>query len=135
LLFLPLESAFQLVFQMKPEIMHWAWEKRVAIVGPSTLMTSLLTVSNLWKLDRQNKNAHDIAKRAGALYDKFYGFVQDMNGVGEKLSSAQKSWELAQNKLNLGPGNILGQIEKLKELGAKTEKKLSVTEPDVHESN
>lgn len=124
LLFMPLEPAFSLAFQIRPEIFQEAWEKNIAIVSPTTLLTSLRTVSVLWKQDRQQKNALDIAKRGGALYDKFVGFIKDFEDLGQQIDDTKKSFQLISAKLSTGKGNLVGQVEKLKELGAKAEKSL-----------
>ena len=124
ILFMPLEPAFALAFKEKPDLLQMAWEKNIAIVSPTTLLTTLRTVSALWKQDRQTKNALEIAKRGGALYDKFYAVIKDFDAVGDKIMLAQKSHGEMMNKLKDGPGNLMRQVEMLKELGAKTEKKL-----------
>ena len=131
LLFIPLEAAFQVALQTRPDLLSYAWEKRIALVSPTTLLATLKTVSEIWKQDRQHKNALEIAKRAGSLYDKFAGFVGDLENVGDKLSAAQKSWSLALGKLHTGPGNLVSQAEKLRELGAKTEKTLSLPSVEI----
>ena len=124
LLFMPLEPAFALAFKLKPEIFQQAWDKNIAIVSPTTLLTTLRTVASLWKQDRQQRNALDIAKRGGLLYDKFVGLVTDFRNVGEKLEAAQKAHSDVFKKLSDGKGNIISQVEELKELGVKTEKSL-----------
>lgn len=124
LLFMPLEPAFSLAFQIRPEIFQEAWEKNIAIVSPTTLLTSLRTVSVLWKQDRQQKNALDIAKRGGALYDKFVGFIKDFEDLGQQIDDTKKSFQLISAKLSTGKGNLVRQVETLKELGAKAEKSL-----------
>ncbi len=124
LLFMPLEPAFALAFKLKPEIFQQAWDKNIAIVSPTTLLTTLRTVASLWKQERQQRNALDIAKRGGLLYDKFVGLVTDFRNVGEKLEAAQKAHSDVFKKLSDGKGNIISQVEELKELGVKTEKSL-----------
>ncbi len=124
LLFMPLEPAFALAFKLKPEIFQQAWDKNIAIVSPTTLLTTLRTVASLWKQDRQQRNALDIARRGGLLYDKFVGLVSDLRHVGEKLDGAQKAHFDAFKKLSDGKGNLIAQVEELKELGVKTEKSL-----------
>lgn len=128
ILFMPLEPAFALAFQLRPDLMIWSWEKNVAIVSPTTLLTTLRTIASLWKQERQQKNAIEIARRGGLLYEKFASFIGDVNLLGEKLSSAQKAHIDLTKKLSEGKGNLLNQIEGLKELGAKTEKRLPVLE-------
>lgn len=123
-LFMPLEPAFALAFRLKPDLLQYAWEKNIAIVSPTTLLTTLRTVASLWKQERQSKNAVEIAKRGGALYDKFYALVKDIENLGDKLGAAQKAQQDMLSKLRDGNGNLIRQVEMLKELGAKTEKKL-----------
>lgn len=124
MLFMPLEPAFALVFQLKPEIFEQAWSKNIAIVSPTTLLATLRTVASLWKQDRQQKNALEIAKRGGDLYDKFAGLVKDLEVLGDRLNSTQKAHADVMGKISTGRGNLISQVEKLKELGAKAEKAL-----------
>jgi DNA recombination protein RmuC len=124
LLFMPLEPAFALAFKLKPDIFQQAWERNIAIVSPTTLLTTLRTVASLWKQERQQRNALEIAKRGGLLYDKFAGLVADLRHLGEKLDSAQKAHEDVFRKLSEGRGNLMSQVEELKELGVKAEKTL-----------
>jgi DNA recombination protein RmuC len=124
MLFMPLEPAFALAFRMKPEMFEQAWDKNIAIVSPTTLLSTLRTVASLWKQERQQKNALDIAKRGGELYDKFAGIVKDLEILGERLNSVQKVHGDIMGKMSTGRGNLISQVEKLKELGAKAEKSL-----------
>lgn len=124
ILFMPLEPAFALAFKLKPELFQYAWEKNVAIVSPTTLLATLRTVAALWKQDRQEKNALEIAKRGGLLYEKFAGLLKDLQNLGEKLGAAQKAHEDVIKKVSEGRGNLIDQVEDLKRLGAKTEKSL-----------
>ncbi len=124
ILFMPLEPAFALAFKYRADLMQYAWDKNIALVSPTTLLTTLKTVSTIWKQERQERNAMEIAKRGGALYDKFAALVTDLDDLGSKIGSVQKSHTQVMNKLSEGTGNLLRQVEMLKELGAKTEKKL-----------
>ncbi|WP_374077535.1 DNA recombination protein RmuC [Bdellovibrio bacteriovorus] len=124
ILFMPLEPAFALAFKLKPELFQYAWERNVAIVSPTTLLATLRTVAALWKQDRQEKNALEIAKRGGLLYEKFAGLLRDLQNLGEKLGAAQKAHEEVIKKVSEGRGNLIDQVEDLKRLGAKTEKSL-----------
>lgn len=124
MLFMPLEPAFALAFRLKPELFEQAWDKNIAIVSPTTLLSTLRTVASLWKQERQQKNALDIAKRGGELYDKFAGIVKDLETLGERLGSTQKVHSEIMGKMSTGRGNLISQVEKLKELGAKAEKSL-----------
>jgi DNA recombination protein RmuC len=129
--FIPLEPAFALAMRVKPDLLDYAWEKKIALVSPTTLLTTLKTVASLWKTERQEKNALEIAKRGGALYDKFALFVDDLNDLGAQISKLQKNHEQLVAKLSEGNGNILRQVEMLKELGAKTEKNIKLTTLDT----
>lgn len=124
ILFMPLEPAFALAFKLKPDLFNYAWERNIAIVSPTTLLATLRTVAALWKQDRQEKNALEIAKRGGLLYEKFAGLLKDLQNLGEKLGAAQKAHEDVLKKVSEGRGNLIDQVEDLKRLGAKTEKSL-----------
>jgi DNA recombination protein RmuC len=124
MLFMPIEPAFALAFQLKPEIFEQAWSKNIAIVSPTTLLATLRTVASLWKQERQQKNALEIAKRGGELYDKFAGIVKDLESLGERINTVQKTHSEIMGKISNGRGNLISQVEKLKELGAKAEKSL-----------
>lgn len=128
LMFCPIESAFSLLMESDGDLLTYAWERRVMIVTPTTLLTGLRTIASLWKSERQNKNAMEIARQGGALYDKFAAFVSDLDKVGKNIVDTQKSYESAFNKLTSGRGNLLNRVEKLRELGAKTTKKLELTD-------
>lgn len=125
ILFMPIEPAFALAFKHKPDLLQYAWDRNIALVSPTTLLTTLKTVATIWKQERQEQNAKDIALRGGALYDKFVGFVEDLEDLGKKVDSVQKSHAQVMNKLSEGSGNLVRQVEMLKELGAKAEKKIS----------
>lgn len=122
LLFLPIESSFAVAVQYDHELFDFAWKKRVVLVTPSTLLATLKTVASIWKIEKQNKNAFEIAREAGLLYDKFTGFLKDLESIGKHLSSAQKVHDDAMKKLQYGSGNIIGKTEKLRILGAKNSK-------------
>lgn len=124
LMFIPLEGAASLALQNDPELAAFAWERDVMIATPTTLMMAMRTVHNLWTIDRQNQNARAIAQRAGFLYDKFEGFLTDLDKVGDQISRARGSWEEARKKLVDGRGNLVSQAETLRKLGASTKKRL-----------
>lgn len=126
LLFMPIEAAFSLAVQEDPEIFSDAFSRNIMIVSPSTLLATLRTIQNIWRYEQQNKNAEKIAKKAGALYDKFVGFVADLETIGSRLESAQDSYKDAVNKLTSGRGNLVRRAELIKELGAATSKSLPV---------
>jgi len=113
---------------------QYAWEKKVVIVTPSTLLATLRTISSLWNQERQTKNALEIARQAGALHDKFVGFMEDMSKIGKSLEQSQNAYNGAFNKLKSGKGNLIDSTVKLEKLGAKTKKQLSPElRNDVHE--
>jgi DNA recombination protein RmuC len=124
MMFLPIEPAFALAFRVDPTLFQDAWERRVALVSPTTLLTTLKTVATIWKHERQEKNALEIAKRGGALYDKFVSFVAELEGIGRKVDDLKKTHDGVMGKLSTAPGNLVRQVEMLRELGAKTEKQL-----------
>jgi DNA recombination protein RmuC len=124
IMFVPIEGALAVGLQNDPELTGFAAEKNVAIATPTTLMLALKTIANLWQVERRNRNADAIAERAGRLYDKFVGFVEDMKSVGERINQAQTSYAAAMDKLSNGKGNLVKQVERLKEMGAKTGKSL-----------
>jgi len=125
LLFMPIEAAFSVALQHDPELFHFAFERNIIFVGPTTLLTTLRTVHNLWRLAQQSQNAVEIAEQAGRLYDKFVAFVADLDEVGAKIDASKKSFEKAHNKLQSGRGNLIRRAENLRQLGAKTSKKQS----------
>lgn len=124
MLFVPIESSFGVAIQADQELFSFAWDKKVVIVSPSTLLASLRTISSIWKQERQNKNAQEIAVQSGALYDKFVNFLEDLRGMGQKIDAAKESYDLALNKLSTGSGNIIRRVENLKDLGAKASKSI-----------
>src|ERR1700744_1951538 len=124
LLFIPIESSFSFAVQIDAELFSDAWEKRVVIVSPSTLLATLRTISSIWKQERQNRNVLEIARLSGAMYDKFVGFIGDMEGIGKNIKSSQAAYESAISKLTEGNGNLTKTAEKIKGLGAKANKQL-----------
>lgn len=124
LMFMPIEGAFSLAMQRDPELHSYAWNKKVVIVCPTTLFATLRTVASLWRIESQNKNAEEIARQGGALYDKFEGFIRDMMAMGKQMTTVQNTYEQAMGKLSTGRGNLISGVEKLKQLGAKTSKSL-----------
>lgn len=125
ILFLPVEAAFTLAIQEDNRLFTEAFEKNIMLVGPSTLLATLRTIQNIWRYEHQNRNALDIAARAGRLYDKFVAFAEELETIGRYLGQTQKSYETARNRLMSGSGNLVGQVEKLKKLGARASKQLS----------
>ena len=130
LMFIPVEPAFSLALKEEPELYNYAFERNIVMVTPSTLLATLKIVDNMWRNEKQRQNAFEIARQAGALYDKFHGLITDLQQVGLKLSAAQQSYGNAMNKLHTGKGNLIARVQKLKDLGAKTKKQLPQT-PDT----
>lgn len=122
LLFVPIEPAFMLAITGDRELFMDAWKRNVLLVSPSTLLFVVRTVAHLWRQEAQTRNAQEIAKRGSELYDKFVGFVEDMAGLGTRLTQAQREYDQAYGKLVGGRGNLVGQAEKLKELGVRPTK-------------
>ncbi len=125
LMFVPIEPAFLLALKTAPNLYQEALAKNIVLVCPSTLMATLRTVAHLWRQDHQNRNALEIAKQCGSLYDKFVGFVDDLEKLGQRLDQAQTSYHDAFNKLKSGKGNLIRTAEKVRELGVKPSKNLS----------
>ena len=123
---MPIEPAFALSFQQRPDLLSWAWDKNIVLVSPTTLLTTLRTVSALWKQERQTKNVLEIARRGGLLYEKFVGLIKDFADLGTKLNAAQETHAEIRKKLSEGRGNLISQVDELKELGVKTEKSIPV---------
>lgn len=125
LMFVPVEPAFLLALKTAPNLYQEALAKNIVLVCPSTLMATLRTIAHLWRQDHQNRNAIEIAKQCGALYDKFVGFVDDLEKLGQRLDQAQSSYQDAFNKLKTGKGNLIRSAEKVRELGVKPSKNLA----------
>ncbi|WP_372950154.1 DNA recombination protein RmuC [Mariniphaga sp.] len=124
LLFIPIESSFSLAVQEDQELFSFAWDQKVVIVSPSTLLATLRTISSIWQQENQTRNALEIARQSGALYDKFVNFVGDLESIGKGLDSTRKTYDQAMNKLHTGSGNLIRRVEKIKRLGAKATKEL-----------
>mgnify|MGYP003667169424 FL=1 len=127
LLFIPIEPAFAVAINADNSLYNKAFEKNIVIVTPATLLATLRTVDSMWNNEKQQQNAIEIARQAGALYDKFEGLVKDLTGVGKKIDDAKKDYSAAMNKLVEGKGNLITSVEKLKKLGAKAKKALPET--------
>ncbi|MDX1380055.1 MAG: DNA recombination protein RmuC [Xanthomonadales bacterium] len=124
LMFVPIEAAMIAALHADPELPAYALEHRVALMSPTNLIATTRTVAAIWAIHRQNTNARDIADRAGKLYDKFVGFVENLQEVGSRLRQAQQSYEKAQSQLSEGPGNLVRQTQLLSDLGARHAKQL-----------
>jgi len=124
LLFIPMEPAFALALNEDTTLYNKAFEKNIVIVTPSTLLATLRTIDSMWANQKQQENAFEIARQAGALYDKFEGFVADLIKVGKKIDESKVEYQGAMNKLVDGKGNLITSVEKLKKMGAKAKKAL-----------
>lgn len=124
LMFVPIEAALIAALQADPEMAEFALRNKVALLSPTNFLATMRTVGSVWAVHKQNRNAQEIAGRAGLLYDKFAGFVENLQQVGERLRQAQQSYDNAFSQLSTGPGNLLRQTELLRELGARAAKQL-----------
>jgi DNA recombination protein RmuC len=125
LLFVPIEPAFMLAVASDRDLFMDAWNRNVLLVSPSTLLFVVRTVAHLWRQEAQSRNAQEISKRGADLYDKFVGFVENMNSLGLRLKQAQSDYDEAYGKLSSGRGNLVGQAQKLRQLGVKPSKSLA----------
>jgi DNA recombination protein RmuC len=133
LMFVPIESAFGMALQQDSSLYYDAFERNIVIVSPSTLLATLATIDSVWKQEYQSKNAQKIAERGGKLYDKFVLFVESMEEIGMRIRQSQESYDTAMNRLKEGRGNLIGQADKLRKLGANNSKKLSADLTESHE--
>ncbi|WP_420848454.1 DNA recombination protein RmuC [Phytopseudomonas seleniipraecipitans] len=124
LLFVPIEAAFAAALQADPGLFQEAFDQHIVIVSPTTLLATLRVIDSLWRQERQSQNAREIAERAGALYDKFVAFIQDLDEVGMRLQQLDKAYAGARNKLVDGRGNLISRAENIKLLGARASKSL-----------
>ena len=124
MMFVPNEGAYSAALTLDPGLWQKAYDKRVLIVSPTQLVASLKIVAQLWRHDRQTRNAIDIAERSGAMYDKFVGFVQDMEKIEKSINATQTAYTSAMKKLRDGTGSLITRAEKLRELGVKASKRL-----------
>lgn len=139
LLFIPIEPAFNTAVMHDNELFNDAFDNNIVIVSTSTLLATLRTIASIWKLEYQNANALEIARQGGALYDKFAGFVVDLDRIGEHIDRSHRVWEDARKKLSTGSGNLVRSVEKLKKLGANASRSMpaallneSVEDDDVN---
>ncbi|MEN8703797.1 MAG: DNA recombination protein RmuC [Polaribacter sp.] len=124
LLFIPIEPAFAVALNADNHLYNKAFEKNIVIVTPSTLLATLRTIDSMWNNEKQQKNAIEIARQAGALYDKFQGLLADLVGIGKRIDDSKKEYSNAMNKLFDGRGNLITSVEKLKKMGAKAKKSI-----------
>ena len=125
LMFIPIEPAFSIAIQHEPDIFNDAFNRRIILVSPTTLLATLRTVENIWKQEYQSRNVMGIARQAGAMYDKFQNFTEDLIKLGNQMDTSQKTYKEAMNKLTEGKGNLVRSAEKLKEMGAKASKSIN----------
>ena len=124
LMFVPVEPAFALALRQRQDLFEDAFHRNVMIVSPTTLLISLRTIASIWRYEYQNRNAQELVRQCTALYDKFVGFVCDVEEIGTRLEAAQKSYDGAYGKLTSGKGNLIRQVERIRELGLKPSKPL-----------
>jgi len=122
LLFIPIESSFSLAVQADQDLFSYAWDRKIVVVSPSTLLATLRTIASIWKQERQNRNALEIARIGGSLYDEFYRFIEDMKNIEKHLHQSQDAYNSAFKRLSQGKGNLIITAEKIKLLGAKATK-------------
>lgn len=126
LLFIPIESGFALTVSQDNSLFNYAWERKIVLVSPSTLLATLRTIASVWKIENQTRNAIEIAAKAGDLYDKFVGFTNDLQEVGKHLHKAEDAHQKAFSKLSSGRGNLVSKVESLRKMGINASKKLDV---------
>jgi len=125
MMFMPIEPAYILAIQLDPDLWHYAYDKRIIIIGPTNLVASLKLVSSLWRQERQTQNVQEIARQSGELYDKFVGFLSDIEDIGKKIKATEDSYQSSLNKLSTGKGNLIRRVEIIKGLGARNKKNIS----------
>ncbi len=124
MLFMPIEPAYLTAIQSDTELWNFAFDKRILLIGPTNLIAALKMIASMWLQEYQSQNVLDIAKKSGDLYDKFVGFITDLEDIGNKLNATQKAYDNSMNKLSTGKGNLISRVETIKKLGAKTKKEL-----------
>jgi DNA recombination protein RmuC len=130
LMFIPIDTAFSAALAKDPELYNYAFDRNIVIVTPSTLLATLKTVETMWRNDKQNRYALEIATEAGKMYDKFVGFSEDLEKMGKQLNTVRNTYDDSMRKLTSGAGNLVTRAEKLKELGAKASKTLKLARDD-----
>jgi Uncharacterized protein conserved in bacteria len=127
IMFIPVEPAFLTAVQYDQNLWNYAYQKHIILLSPTNLIAYLKLISDVWKRADQNRNAEEIARQAGALFDKFEGFVSDLIKIGKKMDDAKGDYENAMKKLSTGRGNLVGSVQRIKQLGASTKKNLPET--------
>jgi len=135
MLFMPIEPAYMLAMQYDPNLWNWAYDRRILLISPTNLIAALRMIANLWRVEYQNKNAMEIARQSGELYDKFTGFLEDLQDVGAKIDATRKVYDASMNKLSTGKGNLIRRVENIKSLGAKAGKEIPKSLLDKAEEN
>lgn len=130
LMFMPIEAAFLAAVAHDDTLLTEAFGQKIIIVTPTTLLATLRTIENIWRYEHQSRNSLEIARRAGTLYDKFRGFVEDMDKIGKQLDTCRQTYDGAMNKLSQGRGNLIAQAQQLTELGVQVKKELPRTVTD-----
>lgn len=125
LMFIPIESGFSLSIQEDTSLFEYAWDKKIVLVSPSTLLATLRTIASVWKYENQTRNALEIAQKAGDLFDKFVAFTEDMDNIGKAIEKADEAYDKAMNKLSVGKGNLVQRSINLQKLGINATKNLN----------
>lgn len=125
LMFIPIESGFSLSIQEDTSLFEYAWDKKIVLVSPSTLLATLRTIASVWKYENQTRNALEIAQKAGDLFDKFVAFTEDMDNIGKAIEKADEAYDKAMNKLSAGKGNLVQRSRHLQKLGINATKNLN----------
>ncbi|MEI7726580.1 MAG: DNA recombination protein RmuC [Bacteroidota bacterium] len=133
MLFMPIEPAYMLAMQNDPNLWNWAYDRRILLISPTNLIAALRMIANLWRVEYQNKNAMEIARQSGELYDKFTGFLEDLQDIGTKIDATRKVYDASMNKLSTGKGNLIRRVENIKSLGAKAGKEIPKSLLDMAE--
>lgn len=124
MMFMPVEPAYMLAMQLDPNLWSWAYDRRILLISPTNLIAALRMIANLWRVEYQNKNALEIARQGGELYDKFVLLLEDLKDIGARLESTQRAYDASLNKLSSGKGNLIRRVENLRTLGAKAGKEI-----------
>lgn len=124
MMFIPIEPSYLVAIQKDPDLWNYAYERRILLISPTNLIAALKMIASMWRQEYQSQNVMEIARQSGALYDKFVGFVNDLQDIGNKLDSTKKAYDAALNKISTGKGNLITTAQKIKDLGAKTKKEL-----------
>jgi DNA recombination protein RmuC len=132
-IFIPIEAAFMLALQHEPNLYREAYDKHIILVSPTTLLATLRTVENIWRYEKQNKNAERIAKEAGGLHDQFVLLLDAMDNIQNYLGKSQEAFNTARNRLQGGRGSLVKRVDDLRRLGAKTKKRIDGNLIDTNE--